>query len=179
MSKRIVLLTALAALSLGATASALELPSNLPTRKPGLWETTIEGTTQALPKMCIDASTDHQMYQMGARMAGARCSKMDIKVDASGAVVADSVCIVQGPTGPVTMSSHSITRFTGNTAYQTTSHMTYSPAVMGRSSADVTSSGRWVGPCAAGQKPGDLIMPDGSVHSVGEMMQEAPAAGGN
>ena len=108
------------------------------------------------------------MYQMGAQMSGSMCSKFSLAVK-DGAVVADGVCNLPGPQGNITMTSHSETRFQGDSAYRTTGHVKYDPAVMGHSEADVDSSGKWVGACAAGQKPGDMILPNGQKVNLNDM----------
>ena len=73
------------------------------------------------------------------------------------------------PNGAVNMTSHSETKFDGDTAYRTEGHMKYEPAVMGQSEMAMTSSGRWVGECPAGQKPGDMVMPNGSTMNIKDM----------
>ena len=163
-------LFALSLLCLAASAAAVELPANLPKRKAGLWEMqmgTAGGQSQSM-KVCLDEATDKAMYQMGAQMSGSMCSKFALNVK-DGAVVADGVCNLPGPQGTITMTSHSETRFQGDSSYQTTGHVKYDPAVMGRSEADVSSSGKWVGACAAGQKPGDMILPNGQKVNLNDM----------
>jgi hypothetical protein len=33
---------------------------------------------------------------------------------------------------------------------------------------------KWLGPCKAGQKPGDMVMPGGQTMNVLEMMKQRP-----
>lgn len=170
MSVRMRPLFALSLLCLAASATAVELPANLPKRKAGLWEMQMGmagGQSQTM-KVCLDEATDKAMYQMGAQMSGSMCSKFALSVQ-GGAVVADGVCSLPGPQGNITMTSHSETRFQGDSAYQTTGHVKYDPAVMGHSEADVSSSGRWMGPCAKDQKPGDMILPTGQKVNINDM----------
>ena len=170
MSTRFRPLFALSLLCLAASAAAVELPANLPKRKAGLWEMQMGmagGQSQTM-KVCLDEATDKAMYQMGAQMSGSMCSKFSLAVK-DGAVVADGVCSLPGPQGNVTMTSHSETRFQGDSSYSTTGHVKYDPAVMGHSEADVSSSGKWVGACAAGQKPGDMILPNGQKVNINDM----------
>ena len=128
MSTRIRIVVGASLCLLAGIAVAAELPSNLPKRKPGLWEMQVSsaGAAHGSPKMCIDAATDQAMYQMGAKMSGALCSKMDFKVNGN-TVVTDSVCQMPAQSGPITITAHSETHFDGDTAYQVTSHATYSP----------------------------------------------------
>lgn len=170
MSIRIRPLFALSLLCLAGTAAAVDIPANLPKRKAGLWEMTMGaagGQSQTM-KVCLDEATDKAMYQMGAQMSGSLCSKFGLNVK-DGVVIADGVCNILGPQGNITMTSHSETRFQGDSAYQTAGHVKYDPAVMGRSEADVSSSGRWTGACVAGQKPGDMILPNGQKVNINDM----------
>ena len=170
MSNRFRPLFALSLLCLAASAAAVELPANLPKRKAGLWEMQMGmpgGQSQTM-KVCLDEATDKAMYQMGARMSGSMCSKFSLAMK-DGVVVADGVCNMPGPQGNITMTSHSETRFQGDVAYSTTGHVKYDPAVMGHSESDVSSSGKWVGACAAGQKPGDMLLPNGQKVNINEM----------
>ncbi|WP_157971445.1 DUF3617 family protein [Dyella sp. C9] len=173
MSARRRLLLAVALVGVTGATLAQDLPANLPKRKPGLWEmqTSAMGGRPQVMKLCLDANTDQDMYKMGAQMSGQMCSKFNISVQGT-TVVSDAVCRIDGPNGTVNMSSHSETRFDGDTAYHTEGHMKYDPAMMGQSEMAMTSSGRWVGECPAGQHPGDMVMPDGSVMNIKEMQQQ-------
>ena len=172
MSMRIRVVVGASLCLLAGMAVAVELPSNLPKRKPGLWEMQMGGAAAAhgTTKMCIDAATDQAMYQMGAKMSGALCSKMDFKVNGN-TVLTDSVCQMPMSSDKVTLTSHSETRFDGDTSYQVTSHVKYSPAFMGKTESDTTSGGHWISACAAGQKPGDMILPNGMVMNINAMME--------
>ena len=119
-----------------------------------------------LHHLCLDADTDTAMYKMGTHMGGQMCSKFKIDVQGGNKVVTDAVCKINAPNGAVNMTSHSETTYTGDTAYATQGHITYDPAIMGHADMAITSSGRWVGQCAAGQKPGDMIMPNGQTMNV-------------
>ncbi|WP_266168488.1 DUF3617 domain-containing protein [Dyella subtropica] len=170
MSVRFRPLLALSLLGLAGSVLAVDLPSNLPKRKPGLWEMQMgaAGGQPQMMKLCIDEATDQAMYQMGAQMSGSMCSKFELSVKGN-TVIADGVCSVPGPQGNITMTSHSETRFDGDTSYHTDGHIQYSPALMGRSEATVSSGGRWVGSCTAGQKPGDMTLPNGQVMNIKDM----------
>ena len=161
-------------LILACVAVASDLPGNLPKRKAGLWEiqdNVTNGATSphAIPKIRLDADTDRALYQFAAKMSGAVCSKMDFSVSGSSFTL-DSVCQMQGPQGAMNMVSHSKTHFDGDTAYHTDTHMQFQPALLGKTSRDVSSNGRWLGPCATGQKPGDMIMPNGTVMNISTIM---------
>ncbi|HET6554643.1 MAG TPA: DUF3617 family protein [Dyella sp.] len=166
------LLLAVSLLGLASAAMAQDLPANMPKRKPGLWEmqTTGMGGHAQVMKLCLDAETDQAMYKMGSQMSGQMCSKFNISVQGT-TVVSDAVCKLDMPSGAVSMTSHSETKFDGDTAYHTDGHMKYEPAVMGKSDVSMSSEGRWVGACPAGQKPGDMVMPNGTTMNVKDMQQ--------
>lgn len=166
------LLLAVSLLGLAGAVAAQDLPANMPKRKPGLWEmqTSGFGGHPQVMKLCLDADTDQAMYKMGTQMSGQMCSKFNIDVQGA-TVVSDAVCKIDTPNGAVSMTSHSETRFEGDTAYHTEGHMKYDPAVMGKTEVAMNSSGRWVGACPAGQKPGDMVMPNGMTMNVKDMQQ--------
>jgi hypothetical protein len=170
MSVRSRLLLAIALLGVAGTVAAVDLPANMPKRKPGLWEmqTSGMGGHAQSTKLCLDADTDRDMYKMGAQMSGQMCSKFNINVQGN-SVVADAVCNIQAPSGAMNITSHSETRFEGDTAYHTDTQIKYDPAMMGHSEMTVTSTGRWVGQCPAGQKPGDMVMPNGTTMNIKDM----------
>ncbi|MHA6205346.1 DUF3617 domain-containing protein [Dyella soli] len=170
MSARCRWLLAVSLLGFTGLALAQDLPADMPKRKAGLWEVQtggMGGRPQTM-KLCLDADTDRAMYQMGTKVRGQACSKLDISMKGQ-VLVSDAVCKLDGPNGPINMTSHSETQFQGDTAYQTTGHIKYEPAVMGQAEMPLTSSGRWVGPCAAGQKPGDMVMPNGTTMNMKDM----------
>ncbi len=170
MSARYRWLVAVSLLGMAGTALAQDLPANMPKRKPGLWEvqTAGMGGQPQVMKLCLDADTDQAMYKMGTKMRGQMCSKLDISMQGA-VLVSDAACKVDTPNGAVNMTSHSETTFQGDTAYQTTGHIKYEPAMMGRSESSLSSSGHWVGACAAGQKPGDMVMPNGATMNIKDM----------
>ncbi len=171
MSSRCRWMIAVSLLGLAGAALAQDIPANMPKRKPGLWEmqTSGMGGQSQTTKFCLDADTDTAMYKMGTHMSGQMCSKFKIDVQGSNKVVTDAVCKINTPNGGVDMTSHSETTYQGDTSYATQGHITYNPAIMGHADMAITSTGRWVGQCAAGQKPGDMIMPNGQTMNIKDM----------
>ena len=156
---------------LAGAALAQDIPANLPKRKPGLWEmqTSGMGGQPQTTKFCLDAETDAAMYKMGTHMSGQMCSKFNIDVQGGNKVVTDAVCKIDTPNGAVNMTSHSETTYQGDSAYSTQGHITYNPAIMGHADMTMTSTGHWVGQCAAGQKPGDMVMANGQTFNIKDM----------
>jgi hypothetical protein len=146
------------ALACAAPAAALDLPA----RKPGLWgiKIAMEGRKIQMPasQHCIDAETDKMMNSIGGNMQKEACSKQDVQKVGS-TIVVDSVCKI----GQATSTSHGVVTGDFNSAYtiKVTSTREGGPAVPGMpadGSSSMTIDGKWLGPCAADQKPGDMII---------------------
>jgi hypothetical protein len=145
------------------------LAIDLPERKAGLWVVTSRSPAGDMPshevRMCIDASTNAMMANLGMNMMQGACSKNDVKRD--GAVVTvNTVCKI----GQMQTSTTAITRFSGDTAYHTDINTTFNPPMMGRTSAVVAQDAKWTGACPADMKPGDMVMPDGTKVNIKSVM---------
>jgi hypothetical protein len=132
-----------------ATASASA--SELPARKAGLWEIAIAGSQSTNVRQCSDASSDQAM-QVALGLAG-DCSKRDVEKSGS-TITVDSVCMVAGKT----MTSHLVITGTLDSQYT----MTVTSEAPGKNGPSMTLNAKWLGPCEADQKPGDVIMPNGT-----------------
>jgi hypothetical protein len=167
MQRPVLFLTAgllLAALPVIA-ASAVELPI----RKAGLWELKMLRAGSPSPEMtmqqCTDESTDKQMTASFSPMAKQNCSKNDTVQTATG-YTTDSVCSFNG----TTMTSHSdITGdFNSGYAVKVTSHND-KPLPGAPGDSTMTLEAKWLGPCAAEQRPGDIVMPGGFKLNIKDM----------
>ncbi len=153
------------ALLCGAPALAAELP----TRKAGLWELKMLRTGSPTPEMtmqhCTDETTDKKMTTSLAPTAKQTCSKNDTRKTATG-YVTDSVC----SSGGATMTTHAEVTGDFNSAYsvKVTSHGEGAPAGTPRDT-DMTLQAKWLGPCKADQKPGDILMPGGFKMNITDM----------
>lgn len=149
----IVLAGAIAALS-SLPALAVELPQ----RKPGLWEsksTTAEGETVA--KQCVGEGTDKAAVGV---MTGKACAKNEVTKTADGYAV-ETECAM-GPIkaagkGTITGDFESLVRT------ETVTVLTGAPGQSGPIERKTVIEARRLGDCEAGQKPGDIILPDGKV----------------
>ncbi len=167
-----------AAAILAATpAVALDLPA----RKAGLWEikTTMDGAGHPaqVAQHCIDAETDKLMNTIGGEMRKEACPKQDVqKVGAT--YVVDSVCKF----GPMTSTSRGVVTGDFNSAYtvKLTSKREGGPNIPGMpadGSSNMTVEAKWLGACAADQKPGDMIMAGGrkvNIHDMQNIMKNLP-----
>jgi hypothetical protein len=128
--------------------------AELPTRKAGLWEITTSTSGHAVKmQQCIDAATDKAMQSHTSSAPGANCSKRDVQKSADGMTI-DSVCSVAGKT----MTSHIVVNgsFDSNYTMTITNEGGALPAPR-----TIALEAKWLGPCAADQKPGDTIMSNG------------------
>jgi len=155
----------LAAASLAGSA----LSADMPKRKPGLWEINMrmEGVPNMGPmQQCIDQNTDNLMQQK-AKDNKQDCSVMDIKPSGN-KVTIHSVCKMEGSTATTDGA------FEGafDASYKGTIKTRFNPPLYGRSESNMTLEGRWLSPCKAGQKPGDVIMPSIGGVNINDMMKD-------
>ena len=62
---------------------------------------------------------------------------------------------------------------TGNTAYRTEIHTTYDPPFMGQTETTTVLTARNVGACKPGQRPGDMVLPNGQTLNMRDAMDGA------
>ncbi len=145
--------------------------ADLPLRKSGLWDIklSIEGRPIAQSfQQCVDPETDAIMQASASNIGSQSCSKRDI-VKSGDRMTIDSVCNVAGKTA----TSHAVVTGSFDSAYSMT--------VASQSDAgtiNLTVAGKWLGPCEAGQKPGDLILPGGMKLNLRDMAGRGGALGG-
>lgn len=147
-------------------AAAAELPA----RKAGLWEmtTTVAGHGVSM-RQCIDARTDQAMPAGAGPAAQRNCSRRDVRTSGD-TITFDSVCTVAGET----RTSHAVVTGSFDSGYT----MTVSGEGEGPAAArTVTITAKWLGPCAADQRPGDLIMPNGMKMNILDLQNGMRAPG--
>lgn len=161
------LMFALGATTLAAPALAQELPS----RKPGLWEITMQVTNSPSQTMrqCIDEKTDQQMQRLGQGMSQQQCSKNVLKRDGD-KYVGESECKL----GNSVASSRSVFAGDFDKTYRGEIETRYTPAMAGITQSKVTLSAKWAGACPSGWKPGDMEMGGMGRMNVNELMTNRP-----
>jgi hypothetical protein len=161
-------------------AAAPAFGQELPTRKAGLWEIKIGGAGPAgaggsTMQQCTDAATDKALTSSSGAAGQQDCSKKDIK-KISGGMVIDSVCAVAGRT----VTSHIEVNGSFDSAY--TMKISSDAGAGGPAGVPVqmtiTMDAKWLGPCKADQKPGDMIMPGGMKINVTDMQRARGGAPG-
>jgi Protein of unknown function (DUF3617) len=141
--------------------------ADAPKRKSGLWEITIPSAAAQgghTMQQCIDEKTDSMiMGSMGARMQQ-KCSKQTFGTQGDKLVI-DSVCQF----GPTATTTHAVITGKLDSSYRVDSRSTYDPPLMGMKEATSTIQAKWLGPCTADMKPGDMIMPGGMKMNINSM----------
>jgi hypothetical protein len=125
-----------------------------PKRKSGLWEMTTQ--VHGMPAMptvqqCIDQKTDDLFTPQEGKST---CTVTQQKRTGDRLEVV-SVCKESGSTS----TAHAVFVGSFDSQYRAEVHVTYDPPQAGRKEATLTTSGKWLSACKAGQKPGDVIMP--------------------
>jgi hypothetical protein len=150
---------------------------DLPARKAGLWEIKSGEESMASEEtaiqQCVDASTDRMLQSVMGPWSGLLCARRDVR-KAGDTVTADATCKVLPDKPERVRTVHTVTVhavFTGSFDSAYTVTMTVQGRALPGGTKTGTTAARWLGPCAAGQKPGDIIM--GSLRlNVWEMMQK-------
>lgn len=142
--------------------------SDLPKRKPGLWEIVTSqagGPPGPTAMLCIDAKTDDLAQQLAA--GAVSCSKQEVTRAGDG-FVAQSTCRI----GESTATTRMVFSGQFDSAYEVDIDAKYTPPLMGMAEGRSTVRARWLGPCRAGQRPGDIMLPNGTVLNL----HDTPAA---
>jgi len=142
------------------------LAADMPARKAGLWEITTSTGNRMSIRQCIDAATDQMMQSRAGAGPGTgpgagpgagtppQCSKRDVQKTGD-TVTIDSTCTVAGRT----VNTHAVVTGSFGSAYTMT--VTSQGDGIPAGAGTMTMSAKWLGPCAADQRPGDMIMPNG------------------
>jgi hypothetical protein len=151
-------------------ARAAELPS----RKPGLWEvkTSIENSNAParVIKQCIDASTDQMLQSSAGPFSPAVCPERNVQRSAN-SITIDSVCKI----GDKPATAHAAITGSFESAYTMT--VTSQSEDLPGGKMIMTMEAKWLGPCAADQKPGDIIMGNGMKINIPEMEKRSTSPG--
>lgn len=152
---------------LPAAAQGIDLPA----RKPGLWEISMqmEGMPTQNMRHCVDEKTDRQMQRAG-RGVSENCTPGTPRKDGN-ALVYEQECQM----GKSRVSSRTVMTGDFNSKVHTEVSSTYNPPLAGRANSKMVMDAKWAGSCPAGWKPGDMEMPGGMRMNVGQMMQGLPA----
>ena len=154
----------------GAPAAAGPISAaQFPHRRPGLWTqvTAMDGAATNGPgmQMCVDETSEARMQAFGQHVPGGQCSTPQLTRNLDGSINVSESCDM-GANGKTV--STGVIRGDFNTSYS----MDLDSQTSGSSIAQLngehkmTVSGTWNGPCAAGQRGGDMILPNGQTHNL-------------
>lgn len=147
------------------------LAADTMSRRPGLWEvrTSIEGSSAParIVRQCIDAKTDRMLQSSAGPFDPAACKEQTVHKSAE-ATTTDFTCTVAGK--PAT--AHSVASGNFDSAY-TMTVTAASPALAGGRMV-MSMDAKWLGSCAADQRPGDIVLGNGRTVNILDMKQLAP-----
>ncbi len=152
-------------LLLAAPASAGDAAS----RRPGLWEvkTSIDDRGRAVTvQQCIDASTDQMLQASAGPLSAPLCAGHEVKTSEGGMTI-DTQCRFNGKPA----SAHAVVSGSFESAYT----MTVTAEGEDLPATKMTMDAKWLGACAAGQQPGDVIMAGGVKVNIPELQKRALA----
>ncbi len=149
----------------GALALPAQAALDLPSLRAGLWEMSTSSNRapgiKTVSTLCLDASLQQDMLKMASGMMAGVCSKSEMK-NVGGTYVGEATCSFGGST----MKSKSTMKMSGDTSYRTEAHASFDPPYAGMTTTDTVVEGRHVGACKAGQKPGDMTLPNGQTINI-------------
>ena len=147
--KRILSLAVLSFLAAGAAAQ------DAPRRKSGLWEISMSSPQMPAPmvsRQCVDEKTD-DMSKSASRGGSEKCSKQSVRRE-GGNVVFESVCLIDGSTA----TTRGVFSGDFNSSYKGEMTTRFAPPLHGNAESRMSFQARLTGPCAPGQKPGDVAV---------------------
>jgi len=166
------LIRTISVVTLAVTMPALA--AELPTRKAGLWEikTSFENRSGVVPviQQCIDAATDQLMQSSAGAFAKGACSKREVQRSGN-TITIDSACTLGGKTA----TAHAVITGSFDSTYTMT--VTSQSESLPGGKMTMTMEAKWLGPCAADQKPGDMMMANGVKMNILEMQKRSPSQG--
>ena len=147
--------------------------TDMPKRKPGLWEMTLSTANSKRPprsaKYCIDAATEALMDNVAGGMTRQACSKNDVHAEGA-TVVVDSVCMIDKSK----VTGRSVITANGDTMLHMQIHTHFDPPLYGSADVDSMSDSKWLGACPADMQPGDMMTPAGVKVSIREILKAGP-----
>jgi hypothetical protein len=160
---RFLLLPVLFLCAAGASAQ------DAPKRKSGLWEISMSMPQMPAPmvsRQCVDQNSD-DLGKSASRDPSTKCSKQSVRRE-GGNVIVESVCQMEGSTA----TTRGVFSGDFSSAYRGEMTTKFAPPLHGSAETKMNFQARHAGPCAPGQKPGDVTMqgmPGGGAAGAGGM----------
>jgi Protein of unknown function (DUF3617) len=163
-------ISALVILALGVTFASTTHALDLPKRKSGLWEMTMSGDqTNGQPQTvttCVEMKTDSGFTSSLGGKTPKNCKQPTIK-KTGGTIVVTSACKFSDSN----VTTVAIISGDMNSAYKIERTSTYNPPNKGRKESKQTINAKWLSACKAGQRAGDMIMPDGTKINISDIQK--------
>jgi hypothetical protein len=147
--------------ALWSLCAGIASAQDLPRRKPGLWDTSMEFARRPgqpiKSQLCVDEKTDSEMQRRAMDDSiDARCEH---KVTRRSAGLIETEYHCTSPRG----KSDGTTKITGSldSQYALESHSRYDPPRNGVSESSIKMQAQWMGACPAGMKGGEVRMTGG------------------
>lgn len=144
----------------GSGPAGAAAPASLPERRPGLWEqkVTSQGRAQ-VSRICLDKAVEQRFTLWGQHASRQACSRTALTPHAGGGWDFASSCDLGG--GATSRTKGTVTGDFAK-AYRLTAQSTISGAAADMNGAhEMTLEANWQGPCPAGMRPGDMLLPGG------------------
>ena len=148
--------------------------SQIPHRKPGLWRQTMTMDGATLPgpgmQLCVDEASEAKMSAFAQRMpGGVTCPPGQFTRDLDGSVKFSMSCDM-GAKGKAATTG--VIKGDLNSGYTEDMDTQYSGSPVAAVNGDhkMTITATWTGPCAPGQKGGDIIMSSGMKINILDVM---------
>jgi hypothetical protein len=163
----------------GAAGATGAMPiSQFPHRKPGLWRQVMamEGVAAGPgTQLCVDEASEAKLVALGQQgAAGLHCPPATFTRNPDGTIGFSETCDL-GATGKTTTTG--VIRGDFNSSYTEDMSTQFSggstPASSGVHKMTITAT--WTGPCAPGQRGGDMIFANGMKRN---MLDDRPASAG-
>lgn len=173
-SRTLCTIAAAALLQVVAAPSGAAGIADFPTLKAGQWEmTTTSNVAGSVPRkttICLDASTQKAMLDMGAGMQKEMCARMDMRREGA-KYITDAECKL----GDSSVKSHSVMTMIGDSAYRTESTATFDPPFnKDLRETKTVVEGKYTGACRDGLQPGDMVTATGQRINLKELQQRPP-----
>lgn len=178
MTRLAALVTAAIAVAAAMTAQAQTI--DLPPRKPGQWDMKMvtekpAGAPAFGAQMCIDAATDKDMMEFGLKMSKDSCKRYDVKRTGATWVI-DAECAFGKikSTTKTTISGDFQSSITVRVEGVTDG---FPGAGSGPQPTLITQTAKWMGACADGMRPGDIMLGGGirmNIQQVKDLQKMIP-----
>jgi hypothetical protein len=147
-------------------AHALDLPK----RKSGLWEMTMVGDqTNGQPQTvttCVEKKTDTGFTSSFGDKLPKNCKEPVVKKSA-GTFIITSFCKFTDSN----VTTTAVLSGDMNSAYKIDRTSNYNPPNKGKKESKQTITAKWLSACKADQRPGDMIMPDGTKINLNDIQK--------